>query len=136
MNVGHDVVQVQYMCMWIIVFIVFQGSGEVDGSGVCVCDDGYHGTQCESCRDGFYSDTDGNCEGKLKSMITYCKGGTCTLCTDYVKTHGLKLCQYRGTFCSFFFLTKNTKVQCTCTCTLKLSLLIIIQCKISMFFIC
>ena len=49
--------------------MLLQGAEEIDGFGVCDCDDGYEGELCDTCEDGFYNESN-TCHGKINR--TFC----------------------------------------------------------------
>ena len=56
-----------------------QGSGTREGSGKCMCDDGYRGKLCDSCVDGYYL-------AEINDTYVSCKG---VCCTNFYWTHAI-----------------------------------------------
>ena len=48
-----------------------QGDGTRSGTGLCSCHDGYKGSMCDECTDGYYQQATGNiklCNSKYKTL--------------------------------------------------------------------
>ena len=57
-------------CMTLL-FTHTQGDGTRSGTGLCSCNDGYKGSMCDQCTDGYYQQATGNiklCNSKYKTL--------------------------------------------------------------------
>ena len=53
------------------ISVYTQGDGTRSGTGLCSCHDGYKGSMCDECTDGYYQQATGNiklCNSKYKTI--------------------------------------------------------------------